>query len=239
MPGLGLGAGLNRRQQNRFNAAAQQGQGQQWLGAHPNIQQRTAGNQAVQNFANTGQVGANAAPRFQPGGAQAPQGSGATGSQKGGGGGGGQAMAGGGGQPQTPQQGLGQAQAGLQNMGTGQQGGFQQTPQQGGYNPPWGQPGSQQWNNYLQAQDQQQKAWMAANPGMGNPFMATTTMRNMPQAGQAGQMGAGLGQMGAMQNMMGAQMANQGAGGANPGAQQQMNPQTMQALLQALMGAQR
>ena len=47
MPGLGLGAGLNRRQQNRFNAAAQQGQGQQWLGAHPGIQQRTAGNQAV------------------------------------------------------------------------------------------------------------------------------------------------------------------------------------------------
>jgi len=238
MPGLGLGAGLNRRQQNRFNAAAQGGQGQQWLAAHPGIQQRTAGNQAVQNFANTGQVGANAAPRFQPGGGQSPQGSGATGSQKGPGGGGG-----GGGQPQAPMQSMNQAQT-VQNMGPGQ-GGFQQTGQQGGYNPPWGQPGSPQWNNYLQAQDQQQKAWMAAHPGAGNPFAG------MPQGAQSlGQIGNtmqgmqgggvwGAGQ-GPQMGQLGSQLANQGAGAANQGGlgqqQRAINPQAMQALLQALQG---
>jgi len=249
MPGLGLGAGLNRRQQNRFNAAAQQGQGQQWLAARPNLQQRTAGNQAVQNFAATGQAGPNAAPRFQPGGARAPggalapggapQGSGATGSQKGpgaGGGGqqaGGQAMAGGGGQPSfnyalqpggvAANQALAnqmQYQAGGQLGSFGQQGGFQQYPQQLG--------GITQGPASLGYQPGY--TWQGSGYG--------------PSGGQAGTL---LGQMGTAQNM-GSALANQGAGAANPGSaqsglqqgnMQQMNPQLMQALLSALYGQQR
>jgi len=76
MPGLGLGLGLNRRQQNRFAAAAQTpGGAAQFIAAHPQgaIAQRInrldpTGQRAanLQNFMATGQVGAGAAPRFQP-----------------------------------------------------------------------------------------------------------------------------------------------------------------------------
>jgi hypothetical protein len=108
MPGLGLGLGLNRRQQNRFAQAAQTpGGGQQWLAAHPGVQGRInrvdpTSQQAtnIGNFVGAGQMAPGAAPRFQPGTLaatqrpqpiggpgqiQAPQGSGATGSAKRGG----------------------------------------------------------------------------------------------------------------------------------------------------------
>jgi hypothetical protein len=251
MPGLGLGLGLNKRQQNRFAQAAQTpGGGAGWLAQHPNIQQRVnrvdpTSQQAtnIGNFVGAGQIAPNAAQRFQPPGAQAPaaggqqppQGTGATGSNKPSGGGG-----------QGPQRGTQGLQGEMQGLLTSQGGpaAGQQQPQQGGYNPPWGTPGSPQWNNYLQQQDQQQKAWMAAHPGMGNPFAGQTqgpaSLGYQPGYvwqgsgyGPPGGAAAGGGQAGMAQQ----QLQQQLAGGQ--GRPQQMNPQTMQALLQALMGQQR
>ena len=222
---------------NRATAAGNQGQ---YLQAHPGVamhQQRVAarqqGAQQPATFAPGQQPGFQAGGGGQP---PAPQGSGATGSNK----------PSGGQQGQQQYQQMQQQQAGgplAPGMGPGG-GQSNMAGQQGGYNPPWGQPGSQQWNNYLQQQDQQQKAWMAANPGQGNPFMALQRLGNVGGAynmgGPQNPSGLQANQMGNLQNMLGAQQANQGAGAANPGTQQQMaTPQNMQALLQALMGAQR
>ncbi len=209
MPGLGLGLGLNKRQQNRFAQAAQTpGGGAGWLAQHPNIQQRVnqvdpTSQQAtnIGNFVGAGQIAPNAAQRFQPGGqfgaprapvggpTQPPQGSGATGANK---------PSGGGGGAKAPAQGdPGSLQGQLTSQG-GPAAGQQQPMQTPQY---WNQPGYQ---------------------GPVGP--------NGEAPGTWGAMTQGPGNMGGAYNM-----ANQGAGAANAG-QQQMNPQTIQAFIRALMG---
>ena len=285
MPGLGIGLGLNKRQQNRFAAAAQQpGGGSAWLAQHPGVQKKIGrvdpnSQQAtnIGNFVGAGQTAPGAAQRFQPppptpgpmpvapgtqlSTGQAPQGSGATGSNKpSGGGGGGGAPGGGssmGGQlsgqlgPGTPQQAPPSGGGLLSYMAGGQQGGSQQ-PQQGGYNPPWGQPGSQQWNNYLQQQDAQEKAWMAAHPGASlsqtqgpaslgyKPGYTWQGSGYGPPPGQQttgtpgpGNMGQLLGQLGAGQPGNQAGMASQ-----QTQLQNQQRQQLLQQILQAFGGGQ-
>jgi len=263
MPGLGLGLGLNKKQQKGFAGAAQQpGGGSAWLAQHPGVQKKIGkvdpnSQQAtnIGNFVGAGQMAPGAAPRYQPppptpgptpvapgtqlstGQApQAPQGSGATGSNKPGGGGGG-------GQQAAPAQGGGRGMPNeLGNMGSGSQGPqpMQQTPQQGGYNPPWGQYGSQQWNDYLQQQDQQQKAWLATHPGASlsmtqgpaslgyKPGYTWQGSGYGPPPGQAGAQNPG--QIGAQ---MGAGQAGNQAG-MNSGQTQLQNQQRQQLLQQIL-----
>lgn len=241
MPGLGLGLGLNRQQQNRFQQAAQGGQGQQWLAAHPNVQARA--NQAqpgqasnIQNFMQTGQAGPNAAARFQPGAARsptgqapgaggAPQGSGASGSQKGGG------------DQKAPGTQTGPTQPGmmggqLSGPNVGQAGTTPQntqTPQywnQPGYQPPTG-PNGQPIPGMTQG-----PASLGYQPGYVWNGTGYAPPGGYPPPGQGyGQLGTVLGTLG--QQGSASNMANQ-AGGAS--AQSGLQAQNIQQLIQAIMG---
>jgi len=234
---------------NRATAAGTQGQ---YLQAHPGVAQHQQRVQQAQQAAQRPQaLGPGQGPRVpQQGGfgfGPPPQGSGQTGAPKAGGQAGQQQyqqmqqqQAGG---PLAGQSQPGMGQAGFaQNManqygaaGSGQSNMAQQAlQQQGGYNPPWGQPGSQQWNNYLQQQDQAQKAWMAANPGQGNPFMALqqgNVQGNMGLGQLQSQLGAQMGNRAPMQNMGGA--VNMNPVGAGP---QQMNQASLMQALQRAFG---
>jgi hypothetical protein len=263
MPGLGLGLGLNRQQQNRFNTAAQQGQGQQFLASRPGIQNRInqaapGAQQAATNFANTGQVGANAAQRFQPGGGRAPgaggapQGSGGTGSQKGGGGGqqaGGMPGQNAGGYGYTPPN---QSQANVAQAQSPAQQQAQMNQQMAGTGS-WSNVGGQMtWQPYNPAQMGGPMGPMNMNPvpppGQGPGTWSPQLNTALSAAGQ-GQQGniqnatgqggpnsqGGLGQMfSQLMNQYGAgNMANQ-TGGAS--AQSGLQSQNLQSLIQAIMG---
>lgn len=225
---------LQPGQRQGLNRATAAGNQQQYLANHPGVQTHMnkvaaaqQGAQRPQSIASPGAIqgGLGGGGAMQP----PPQGSGATGSNKQGGGG---------------QQGGAQGQPGQQQPMQGPMGGFSQFggPMQGMYGGNMGGP----MGPYGGMSREQ---LMANMPAQGQTIGYTSPMQQQWNAamaaqqpgGQFGQLGGGLGQMGQQANLMSQLYRQGGQPGAGAGPQQpmqgQVNPQQMQALLQALGGA--